>query len=150
MNVLHRYMKTRSKACKLAAGQMAAFGSCMVLLVLLMLAADTRAQDDNTLETVPPPAAIITKDEQEHLAAQPDLKSRTKLALEYMNTRLAEAERLNATNDFDGLFRELGRFRGLLDHTFGFLKTNDQDDKKVLDNYKRLEMSLRSSMIRIE
>ena len=134
----------------MATGQNTVLLLGVLLLTLLILPADTQAQDDDPLETVPPPPALVTKEEQQQLASQPDLKAKTKMALEYMNMRLAEAERLNATNDFDGLFRELGRFRGLVDHTFGFLKRANQDDKKVLDNYKRLEMSLRSSMVRVE
>jgi hypothetical protein len=143
-------MKERSGQLRSATLPSVAFGLFVALFALLALAANTPAQTDDQLDSVPPPPAIVTKEERANLAAQSDLKAKTKLALEYMNTRLAEAERLNATNDFDGLFRELGRYRGLLDHTLGFLHIGNQDDKKVLDNYKRLEISLRSSMIRIE
>jgi len=101
-------------------------------------------------ELAPPPLKFVAKDDKERLESQADLKSRTKLALELMDARLAEGERLNSSGNFDGLFRELGRFRGLVDYTFGFLGKNDPNNKKVLDNYKRLEISLRSFMSRVE
>lgn len=106
------------------------------------------AQED--YELAPPPLKFVTKDEKDRLEGQADLKAKTKLALELMNERLVEGERLNSAGNFDGLFRELGRFRGLVDYTFGFLGKAGSADKKVLDNYKRLEISLRSFMSRVE
>jgi hypothetical protein len=92
----------------------------------------------------------VPKDERSRLDEQVDLKAKTKLAVELMNERLASGEKFNTSGHFDDLFRELGRFRGLVDYTLGYLGKGGRDDKKVLDNYKRLEISLRSFTSRIE
>jgi hypothetical protein len=67
-----------------------------------------------------------------------------------MNLRLTVAEKLNSAQDLDGFYRELGLFRGLLDYTLVFLATHSRNDKKTLDNYKRLEISLRGFIPRLE
>src|SRR2546423_5815991 len=72
-------------------------------------------------DLAPPPLRTVTKDERRMLEPLADVKARTKLALEYMNAHLTAAEQLNSTRDFDGMFRELGGFQGLLDHTLAFL-----------------------------
>lgn len=105
------------------------------------------AQDD---DTAPPPITIFSKEERSRLDAESDLKSRTKLALEFMGTRLAAAERLHAGEDYDGLFRELGAFQGLMDNSLDYLLKRDTGNGKVLDNFKRLEIGLRGFGPRLE
>jgi len=105
------------------------------------------AQDD---DDAPPPLKIVTKEERAKLGGESDLKVRTKLAVEMMKLRIDEAERLNGTENFDGMFRELGHFRGLLDYTLGFLAQQDAKQNKTLDNYKRLELFLRAAAPRLE
>lgn len=107
------------------------------------------AQDDPS-DMAPPPLRTVSKEEKAQLNDVVDLKNHTKLALELMNGRLTQAERCNSNNDFDGMFRELGGFHGLLDNTFEFLSKEDQNKVKVLDNYKRLELGLRAFTPRIE
>ncbi len=105
------------------------------------------AQDD---ELAPPPLKIVTKKERAKLDGEPDINTRTKIAVEMMKSRIDAAEKLNATDDFDGMFRELGHFRGLLDYTLDFLEKQDAKQNKTLDNYKRFEISLRAVAPRIE
>ena len=132
-----------------ASATFAARATALFAFLLFTFYLSCPAQDGD-YELAPPPLKFVAKDDKERLESQADLKSRTKLALELMDQRLAEGERLNSSGNFDGLFRELGRFRGLVDYTFGFLGKNDPNNKKVLDNYKRLEISLRSFMSRVE
>lgn len=125
---------------------------CAFLLFAIsffLFACDCPAQDDQ-FEPVPPPLKFVSKDDKDRLEGQIDLKAKTKLALELMDARVNSGEKLNSSGDFEGLFRELGRFRGLVDYTLGYLGRGDRDDKKVLDNYKRLEISLRAFTGRIE
>ena len=105
------------------------------------------AQDD---DLAPPPLKAITKDERTRLEATPDMKARTKLVVELMKSRIDAAEKLNTSGDFDGLFRELGGFRGLLDYSLAFLQKQNLNENKSLDNYKRLEISLRAVTPRLE
>ena len=106
------------------------------------------AQDDP--EIAPPPLKVISKDERMRLDAETDLKSRTKLALEMMKIRLAAAERLTTGEDFDGVFRELGFFQGLMDNGVDYLAKLDKGSGKVLDNFKRLEIAFRGFGPRLE
>lgn len=105
------------------------------------------AQDD---DLAPPPLKLITKEDRKRLDSVPDLKERTKLAVDMMRLRIDAAERRNTANDFDGIFRELGYFRAVLDYSLAFLEKQDLNENKSLDNYKRLELSLRAVLPRIE
>jgi len=108
------------------------------------------AQIEDPLDLAPPPLKLIPKEEKAKLDAEQDPKANTKLVIELMNSRLDVAEKLNAGEDFDKLFLELGRFRALLDYSLAFLKRRDPNDKKILDDYKRIEIALRGFMPRLE
>jgi len=105
------------------------------------------AQED---DAAPPPVKVITKEDRTKLDAVADLKVRTKLAVDMLKLKVDTVEKLDAKEDFDGVFSELGRFRGLLDYTIGFLQKQDAKQNKTLDNYKRLELFLRSAAPRLE
>lgn len=106
------------------------------------------AQDD--LELAPPPIMTVTKDERAKLASITDVKARTKLVLELMDMHLMAAEQLNTNADFDGVFRELGGFQGLLEDSLDYLDKQNSNSNKVLDNFKRMEIGLRGFTPRIE
>ncbi|MEO6655244.1 MAG: hypothetical protein ABIO36_04110 [Pyrinomonadaceae bacterium] len=112
------------------------------------LAPFVSAQDDS--EFAPPPLKVVSKDERTRLDAQTDIKSRTKLALDLMQTRLTAAEMLTTGEDFDGVFRELGVFQGLMDSGVDYLTKLDTGNGKVLDNFKRLEIAFRGFGPRLE
>lgn len=122
------------------------FAFCLSSAFLL---STVSAQDDPP-DTAPPPLKLISKQERMSLEAQTDVKARTKLALELMQARLATSERLYSATDFDGMFRELGGFQGLLDNTLNFLLRSDKNSDKVLNNFKRFEIGLRRFSPRIE
>ena len=108
------------------------------------------AQDDGQKGTAPPPLKIISKEENKQLAAETDIKKRTKLALGLMEIRLKKAEDLNSQQRFSEMFDELGGFHALVDRTLEFLDRNDNGGGKVLNNFKRMEMSLRAFLPRLE
>ena len=105
------------------------------------------AQDD---DLAPPPLKIVTKEDRTKLDSEVDPKAKTKLAVEMLKLRIDAAEKLNAKEDFAGMFRELGHFRGLLDYTLVFLAQQDAKQNKSLDNYKRFELCLRAVAPRLE
>lgn len=105
------------------------------------------AQDD---EPIPPPAIVVTKSEKQRLDVETDLKERTKLSLDLMNSHLSVAEKYSSDQDFDVMFRELGGFHGLLDNAMAHLERQNSQSGKVLDNYKRLEIGLRGFTTRLE
>jgi hypothetical protein len=108
------------------------------------------AQENEQKDTAPPPLKILSKEEARQLSAETDIKKRTKLALVLMELRLKKAEELNAQQQFTEMYEELGGFHALVDRSLEFLDRNDDGGGKVLNNFKRLEMSLRAFLPRLE
>ncbi len=101
-------------------------------------------------DAVPPPLRLISKQDKSSLDAQTDIGERTKLSLDLMEAHLKRAEDLYAQDSLDRMFDELGDFGALIDNTLAFLKKNVIGRGKVLNNYKKLEISLRKFSPRIE
>lgn len=107
------------------------------------------AQDDNP-DAAPPPLKQISKGEKEQLAAKTEIKERTVLALQLMDSRIRNAEKLSSERAFPEMYSELGGFHALVENTLNFLLTSGPADGKVLNNLKRFEIGLRSFSPRIE
>jgi hypothetical protein len=101
-------------------------------------------------DIAPPPLKFMSKDEQTRLEAETSVKDRTSLALELMSARLKQAEALQAQDQLDEMYKQLGGFQGLMDNTLEFLDKSNPDNKKVLNNYKRFEIGLRQFRPRLE
>lgn len=121
-----------------------------LLLTAHCLLLTASAQETEQQDTAPPPLKIISKEETRQLSQETDVKKRTKLALELMEIRLKKAEELNAQQRFSEMFDELGCFHALIDKSIKFLDENDHGGGKILNNFKRVEMSLRAFLPRIE
>lgn len=98
----------------------------------------------------PPPLKLLSKAERSQLEAAADIKPRTKLALEFMEARLVKAESFGAREEYREMFDELGGFHALVDNTLDFLNAYNNDSGKVLNNFKRIELSLRKYITRLE
>ncbi len=120
------------------------FAFCFSLFAFNFLLSSAALAQSDVRELAPPPLKIISKNEILRLNEKSKIKDRTKLSLELMKDRLAAAEKLTATADFDGMFRELGVFHGIMDDAVAFLDKRESDSGKVLDNFKRLEIGLRA------
>ena len=101
-------------------------------------------------DIAPPPLKFVSKEDLTQLNAVPDVKKRTKLALELMAGRLKQAETLHAGEQYDDMFKQLGGFHGLMDNTLAFLDSSEKDRNKVLYNYKRFEIGLREYRPKLE
>jgi hypothetical protein len=121
---------------------------CVLACCFMLASVVAFGQDDD--ELAPPPVKVITKEERTRLDGESDTKTRTKIAVDLMRSRVDAAEKLFAQNNFDGIFNELGHFRGLLDYTLAFLQKQNHEESRTLDNYKRLELTLRAATPRIE
>ena len=121
----------------------------MIPFFLCFLQICALGQDDTEI-LAPPPLSVISKAERTKLDEANGVKDRTKTALSLMDSRLATAESLLPKNDFDGIFQELGAFQGLLDNQLDYLIKRDNDSRRILDNFKRLEIGLRGFTPRIE
>ncbi|HEY0658535.1 MAG TPA: hypothetical protein VGD05_08675 [Pyrinomonadaceae bacterium] len=100
-------------------------------------------------EIAPPPLKIISKSEKKLLEETPDVKKRTILALQLMESKLKVIEELDNQNEFAKMYEELGGFHALMDYTLNFLYLSN-GNRKNLSNLKRYEMGLRVFPPRIE
>lgn len=122
----------------------------LLFTFVICLSSPSFAQQEQRHITAPPPLKTISKEEKAQLKSQPGVKKYTKLSLELMNTRLAKAENFNNQQQYTQMFDELGGFHALVDDTLNYLSSHDTDSGKVLNNFKRLEISLRQFAPRLE
>jgi hypothetical protein len=101
-------------------------------------------------EVAPPPLKLLAKTEAAQLHGETDVKKRTRIALEFMEGRLAESERLGSDGKFDEMYSQLGCFHAIMDDTLQFLVKHDTDSGKILNNLKKFEIGLRSFVPRLE
>lgn len=109
-----------------------------------------RAQDEMPNDAAPPPLKILSKDEKKLLEAQSDLKKRTQLSLELMESRLKAAEDFAAQSKFQDSINALGGFQALLEAALNHLEKTDFGSSKSDHNFKRLEIGLRKTVPRLE
>lgn len=109
------------------------------------------AQDDQQPKDVAaPPLKIISKEEKSQLDAQTEIKKRTILVLELMDARLVRAEAFAVKEQHREMFVELGAFDALMENALAFLDESKEKKSKVLDNLKRVEITLRKYITRLE
>ncbi len=120
------------------------------LPILFAMSIAVSAQSVIEDNIAPPPLRLLSQSEKDGLAAESDVKRRTKLSLELMDTRLKQAEAHDAGDNFDQMFVQLGGFHGLMDNMLAFLNNSDKDSAKVLNNFKRFEIGLRYFTTRLE
>ncbi len=117
--------------------------------LLLQPAFGQEDYDDAPEDLVPPPLNFINKDEQKQLEAETKMKERTKLALELMDAKLIKSEEYVKQEDYQESLNQIGQFQGILINTLKFLKFNE-DSRGVDKNFKKLEITLRDFMPRLE
>ena len=122
--------------------------SALVLLLGISIVAFGQPPTDDDL--APPPLKLLSQDERSRLVAETEVKRRTKLALELMEARMKQAERLHTSENYDEMFLQLGAFHGLMDNMLDFLNKSDKDSGKVLNNFKRFEIGLRGFTPRLQ
>lgn len=105
-------------------------------------------QDDN--EIAPPPVFVLSKEEKSQLVNELDLKRRTQLSLLLADARLRKAEEATAREDYQAALIELGSYRAIIDDHLKFLQRRNNDAGKVRDNFRRMDITLRSYTPRIE
>lgn len=125
------------------------FFFALLICASTLLVVNVRGQDDPE-DSLPPAPKILSKEEKSRLSGDNEIKSRTRLALELMNARITSAEKGLSESDFEGMIRDLGAFEALLDDQLDFLIRVDNDSGRVLDNFKKFEIGLRTFVPRIE
>ena len=126
------------------------FSYLLLFTFYFLFSVPSFAQEEQPQMTAPPPLKAISKEEKSQLNGETNVKRHTKLALELMSVRLTSAENFNNQQQYKQMFNELGGFHALVDDTLDYLQSHDTDSGKVLNNFKRLEMSLREFAPRLE
>ncbi len=121
-----------------------------LLLSACLLTTVSAQPEQPSYETAPPPLKILSKTEKSQLDSASDIKERTKLALELMEVRLLKAEEFDTKEQFAEMFVELGSFHALVENTINFLNEKNNNSGKILSNFKRIELSLRKYITRLE
>lgn len=125
-------------------------GLFAVVALVGLMSAEARGQVAmGTTLPAPPPLRLVPRDERVSLAAARDVKARMRLSVELAEARLARAEQMTSSQQYESASRELGIYQGILDDALHFLK-DQKEQKKLRDIYKRFEMALRSHAVRLE
>lgn len=144
INESSKYLLSKSLKRNLAGS------SLLIFLWIFCFVFNVSAQQDEQFSVIPPPLKFISKEEKKLLEDETDVKARTKLALTLIDAKLKDAEAFSAQQKYPEMFERLGNFHALVDNTLDFLDRNDNGRGKVLNNFKRLEMSLRTYLTRLE
>ena len=121
-----------------------------VLIIAFSFSGFAQGQDVIADEIAPPPLRRLSPEEKSKLAAETEVKRRTKLTLDLMNLRLVQSENLAKAENYDQMFLELGGFHALMDNMLEFLDKGDKDSGRVLSNFKKFEIVLRGFTPRLE
>lgn len=126
------------------------FSFCLFTFCFL-LSTPARAQvDEPPKDAAPPPMIFIPKEERKQIEMQKDIKKRTELSIDLLETHLQKAETLSEQSDFQSSLGELGNFHGILANVLDYLNSRDNNSDKVNSNFKRLEINLRKIVPRLE
>jgi hypothetical protein len=123
-----------------------------LLLLTLCLTSIAQAQDGPVVASMPapPPMKFVSNQERSQLEAERDIKKRTQLHIRLAEEKLLRAEALTGEQDFASVINELGNYQGLIDDALKFLSTFPAKKDKTRDTYKKLEITLRSHIVRLE
>lgn len=98
----------------------------------------------------PPPMRYMPEDVRLRVSAERDLKDRAKLGMLIAEERLARAAQLMEADRFEDATGEIGVYEAVVEDTVRFLKTSGKVNNKLRDIFKRVEITLRSHVTRLE
>ncbi len=125
----------------------------VLTFALVWTSSATFAQEENTNltnEPAPPPLVALSGEEKSQLSAETDFKRRTQLALQLADARLQRAEQFTVGDDYQGALSELGIYQAIINDNLKFLQRNNDDSRRIRDNFKRMEITLRTHASRLE
>jgi hypothetical protein len=127
-----------------------AMKSCALLACIVTLSSVARGQVIVSQLTAPPPIKFISRNERAQLSVARDAKERTGISIELAEGHLSHAENATFTHSYDAAAAALGRYQAMMEDALRFLSTMNTDSKKMRDLCKRLELTLRTHVSRIE
>ena len=116
---------------------------CAGCLTGVSVRAQAVAQTDSA-----PPRKYVPQEMRAQLSASKNLKDRLKLALLLADQRISQAAQHTAAERYSEAGNELGIYQALIEDTINAIQRSSKD--KGRDLFKRLEMTLRSHVPRLE
>ncbi|HEV2706502.1 MAG TPA: hypothetical protein VGV59_11295 [Pyrinomonadaceae bacterium] len=128
----------------------------LLLACLVSAAAVTYAQPQQSQPSIatddpsPPPVRYIPEDLRQQLSLAKDASARNKLSLQLAEESLHRAATHTASERYEAAGRELGVYQAIIEDAVRNVKENVRKDGKRRDLFKRMELTLRAHMPRIE
>jgi hypothetical protein len=126
-------------------------GLLLLGFTFCFVSATAFAQEPLPLQmSAPPPMKFVSSNERSQLEAEKDIKKRTRLTVDLAEDKLLQAQKLTENDQFSAVITELGKYQGLVENILAFLAEFPSDKNKTRDTYKKLEISLRSHIAKLE
>ena len=128
----------------------------LVLIFTLLACAGVQAQDGAEpkpqREEGPPPLRYMPPDVRQRLEGAGDAKSRARLSMEIAEERLVLAAQLAGEDKFAASTAEIGIYEAVVEDTVRTLHASNpgRANNKLRDIFKRVEITLRSHVTRLE
>lgn len=150
----------KNRSAKHAATPRAAGGrwraTLPILFTLLALgcpaafAQDAEQQTQQQRDNGPPPLRYMPGDVRSRLEAARDMKARARLSMEIAEERLALAAQHADADRFEAATGEIGVYEAVVEDTLRTLHASGRVNNKLRDVFKRVEITLRSHVTRLE
>lgn len=131
----------------------------LVLIFIMLACAGARAQDGAAQtpqpqrDAGPPPIRYMPSDVRHRLDGAKDAKARARLSMEIAEERLTLAAQLADQDKFEAATAEIGVYEAVVEDTVRTLHSSTGGGKvnnKFRDIFKRVEITLRSHVTRLE
>jgi hypothetical protein len=125
----------------------------LILVTLLAVACgEARAQEatEQQRDDGPPPLRYLPQDVRGRLDAERDPKARARLGMLVAEECLMRAEQLADRDQFVAATGEVGVYEAVVEDTIGFLHRPGRANNKLRDIFKRVEITLRAHVTRLE
>jgi hypothetical protein len=128
----------------------------LVLVFTLLACAGANAQETTTTqqrpEDGPPPMRYMPPDVRQRLESAKDPKARARLSMEIAEERLLRAAQLAEGDRFEAATAEIGVYEAVIEDTVRTLHVSNpgRANNKLRDIFKRVEITLRSHITRLE
>ena len=123
----------------------------VLLISLVCFTVGARGQNLVRMPEAAPPVQYIPGDVRAMLTAEDrDLKKRTRLSLEMADERLQQAAQLTTQEFYGNAAGQLGIYQALVADVIKYLQQNGRSNNRTRDLSKRVELTLRAHIPRIE
>ena len=150
---MNTYRSAMYAATPPAALRPRATGLLILMTVLAVACGDARAQEaqqPQTRDEGPPPLRYLPQEVRGRLDAERDPKARARLGMLIAEECLERAQQLADQDQFVAATGQVGVYEAVVADTIGFLHKPGRANNKLRDIFKRVEITLRAHVTRLE